>query len=443
MSGLLVGIAQVDYTPRPALPLMGNFRDDYGARGVHDPLYARAVVFESPAGGRFAMLAVDICMMDRGNVAMMREAVASRCGLPPGSVLIAATHTHSGPAPMMLGSLPKSPDADIKEFLTRAATAVVAAAEDLRPANVLVGHGSEDRLSFNRRLRCRDGTTHMNWERLDPSFVVGPLGPIDPHIGTLRIDREGRPTACVVNFGLHPAILAGDNWLYSADYPGYLAEAMRRLHGPGFVTLFVNGPCGNVNHIDYRDPLQGRGYKMAERVGYMLAVGVFEAVAAGVPLKGDTVAVAREMVALQRLRISEVERRWCEEVIEKAERSGAPGQVDGVPDEYYARTRLRMYAEQETDDSVEVMAARVGELGIVGLPGEVFCELGMEVRRRSPAKHTLVIELANDAIGYIPTREAYAEGGYEATPGATMYQPGCGEALVESALRQLSQLFDV
>ncbi len=441
MSGLLVGIAQVDYTPRPGLPLMGNFREDYGARGVHDPLYAKAVVFESPAGQRFAMLAVDVCMMDRHNVAMMRESIASRCGLAPDRILIAATHTHSGPAPMMLGSLPKAPDEDVREFLTQAATAVVAAVEDLRPATVLAGHGREERLSFNRRLRCRDGATHMNWERLDPSFVVEPLGPIDPHIGTLRIDREGRPTACVVNFGLHPAILAGDNWLYSADYPGYLAEAMRRLHGPAFVTLFVNGPCGNVNHIDYRDPLEGRGYKMAERVGYMLAVGAEEAAAGGACLKGDTVAVRREGVPLRRLRISEDERRWCEEVIAKAERSGAPGQVDGVPDEYYARTRLRMYARQETDDSVEVMVARVGELGIVGLPGEIFCELGMEIRRRSPAAHTLVIELANDAIGYIPTREAYAQGGYEATPGATMYQPGCGEALVESAVRQLGELF--
>ncbi|HOW17529.1 MAG TPA: neutral/alkaline non-lysosomal ceramidase N-terminal domain-containing protein, partial [Phycisphaerae bacterium] len=310
MSGLLVGIAQVDYTPRPGLPLMGNFREDYGARGVHDPLYAKAVVFESPAGQRFAMLAVDVCMMDRHNVAMMRESIASRCGLAPDRILIAATHTHSGPAPMMLGSLPKAPDEDVREFLTQAATAVVAAVEDLRPATVLAGHGREERLSFNRRLRCRDGATHMNWERLDPSFVVEPLGPIDPHIGTLRIDREGRPTACVVNFGLHPAILAGDNWLYSADYPGYLAEAMRRLHGPAFVTLFVNGPCGNVNHIDYRDPLEGRGYKMAERVGYMLAVGAEEAAAGGACLKGDTVAVRREGVPLRRLRISEDERRW-------------------------------------------------------------------------------------------------------------------------------------
>ena len=65
MPGLSVGIAQVDYTPNIGLPLMGNFRDDYAARGVHDPLYARAIVFADPAGTKAALLCLDICMLNR------------------------------------------------------------------------------------------------------------------------------------------------------------------------------------------------------------------------------------------------------------------------------------------------------------------------------------------------------------------------------------------
>src|SRR3954454_16074633 len=100
---------------------MGNFRSDYGARGVHDPLYEKAIVLQDAGGRRAAMLSVDICMLDRTNVAFVREHIAQRCPLKPGEILIAATHPHSGPAPMVLGSLPKSDDADIEAFLGTAA----------------------------------------------------------------------------------------------------------------------------------------------------------------------------------------------------------------------------------------------------------------------------------------------------------------------------------
>lgn len=441
MADLLVGIAQVDYTPRVGLPLMGNFRTDYAARGVHDPLYAKAIVFQDPAGRHIAIVSVDICMLDRGNVAFMRDYIAARSPLKPQEILITATHTHSAPAPMVLGSLPKCEDVDIEAFLSAASQAVVLACKDLRPAQLAVGQVEERRVSFNRRLLCRDGQTHMNWEGLDPAFVVEPRAPIDPRMTTLAVIRDEQPVAALVNFGLHPAILAGDNWLYSADFPGYLCEAMTRLRGPDFVTMFVNGPCGDVNHLDYSDPLQGRGYQMTQRLGYLLAVSAQEALQGSVPVEGPAIGLSHERVGLPRLRISEDEIAWCRKVIAEADRGGSPGQVDGLPDEFYARTRVKMHAAQHTDDQVEVMAIRIGDVGIVGLPGEILCELGMGLVSRSPAKRTLVIELANDAIGYIPTREAYPHGGYEVTPGATLYQPGCGERLVDSAVRQLTALF--
>lgn len=441
MDGWLAGIAQVDYSPPPGLPLMGNFRDDYAARGRHDPLYGRAVVLQGPGGRRAALLSVDICMLDRGNVGLMRRFIAARTALAPGEILIAATHTHSAPAPMMLGCLPKAPDQEIEAFLTRAAMAVVEAGKDLRPASLRLGYSAEGRISFNRRLACRDGRTHMNWEGLNPEEVVEPLGPTDPLVVTLSLHRDGEPVAALVNFGLHPAVLAGDNWLYSADFPGYLNEALDRLISRDFTTLFFNGPCGNVNHIDYSDPRQGRGYQMTQRIGYLLAVAAYRAIRLGRPVEGTELAVSREKVALKRMPIGEDQLRWARQVIEQLGSGQSPGQVDGAPDEYYARCWLQMYEQQHEDDEAEVMVMRIGDVGIVGLPGEVFCELGLALRKRSPARHTLVIELANDAIGYLPTREAFAQGGYEVSPGATRYEPGAGELLVDSAVRQLDRLF--
>lgn len=438
------GLAQVDYTPELGLPLMGNFRDEYGAKGVHDPLCASALVLQGPTGSKAALLSVDICMLDRANVAYMRDVVRRQAEIPGDHVLIAATHTHSGPAPMELGSLPRADDGAIERFLQLAASAVGEANRQLADVELVVGSTTEDRLSFVRRLTCRDGETHMNWEGLDPQFVVRPLGRIDPQVAVLGCRRDQRTVGALVNFGLHPAILAGDNWLYSADYPGYLAEAMRKLNGPDFVTLFFNGCCGNVNHIDYQDPLQGRGYKATQRVGTMLAVDAYQALASSAAIQGAELAVNRVFVDLPRQLIDHEQQAWARDVLTRAAGDPATGQVDGLPDEHYARAWLDMAARQEqaTTDRVEVMLLRIGNAAVVGLPGEVFSELGLAIKERSPARHTFVVELANDAIGYLPTREAFGQGGYEPTAGTTMYEPGAGEALVEGALQGLAELFN-
>jgi len=101
-----------------------------------------------------------------------------------------------------------------------------------------------------------------------------------------------------------------------------------------------------------------------------------------------------------------------------------------------------MHARQRRPDHAEVMAMRIGDAAIVGPPDEVFCEYGLAMKRRSPARHTFIVELANDAIGYLPTREAFAQGGYKVTPGAAFYREDAGERLVDSALRQTERLFE-
>ena len=145
----------------------------------HEP-----IVFADAQGDKAGLLAVDICMLDRENVAFIREVIGSECDVPPENVLIHATHTHSAPAASgKLGmDAEVAPHAGaIEAFLRKAASAVVEANRALGEATLEVGYASEDRLSFNRRLRRRDGTTQMNWEALQPGFdptqIAGSLGP--------------------------------------------------------------------------------------------------------------------------------------------------------------------------------------------------------------------------------------------------------------------------
>lgn len=439
-----VGVAEVDYTPPVGLPLMGNFRKDYASRGVHDPLFAKAVVFENTAGSKAVLLALDVCMLDRKQVALMRGHIAAELKVPAQNIFIAATHIHSGPATISEYKMPKAGDKEIEAFLLKAARAAIEADGNLEDAELYAGYSREERLSFYRRIRCSDGNAHMNWENFAPGFAQGPLGKIDPQVSVLTVKRGGVSGAAIANFALHPAILDYGNDQYSAEYPGYLAEAMRKMYSPGFHTLFFNGCCGNINHLDYSDlDNPRRGYPAAERIGYMLAASVVEAVNGGTPARGNEISVSSEHVPLLRMEIDEESYRWARDALERLKQEPLQAEEDdGLPRKNCAETWIEMHDRQGSEYRAEVMVIRIGNIGIVGLPGEVFCEFGLEIKQKSPADHTFVIELANDAIGYLPTEEAFDWGGYEVTPGATLFRKDAGRKLTDSALNQLHRLFN-
>jgi hypothetical protein len=443
-STLLIGVAEVDYTPEVGLDMAGNYRgDDYASRGVHDPLYARAIVAGNEEGEKAAMLTVDICYIPKEAVDMMRAYIATQTTLEPGNVMIMATHTHSGPVADL--NAPKT-----REFLTRAADAVIMADRDLKPTVLSVGRAKEDRVSHNRRLKCADGTTHMCWETFEPGFVIEPWGPIDPEMITLSIAQEGKPTGVIVNFACHATTLTGNNWLYSADYPGYLGESIKRVKGDDYMPLFFNGCCGNVTQVDYRVGFPDT-YQECQRIGYMLGVSALEAIKSEKPIASDVIAVSKEMVPLKRMAITDEQFEWAQAILRKVEKEGMPPlQADGIPDAQYAKDWVEMRRYQDVVDSLEVMVIRIGDAAFVGLPGEMFTEFGMDIKAKSPCKNTMVMGLANDEKGYFPTRVSFTQGpdgftpmitGYETTPGTTKYEIGSGEKLAASAIRQLEGLF--
>ncbi|MGQ9620639.1 MAG: neutral/alkaline non-lysosomal ceramidase N-terminal domain-containing protein [Bacteroidales bacterium] len=442
-SSLMIGIAEVNYTPEVGMDLVGNYRgEDYASRGVHDSLYARALVASNKKVEKVAILSVDICLLEKETVEMMRSYIASETDIKPENILIHATHTHSGPRSDL-----QAPGAEV--YLKKAAGAVVLADKQLSPAILAVGRAKEDRVSHNRRLRCIDGTTHMCWEKFEPGFVIEPWGPIDPELITITINQKKGRKGVIINFGCHATTLTGNNWLYSADYPGYIAESVRRIKGKDYIPLFLNGPSGNVTQVDYRVGFPDT-YQECQRIGYILGVTALEAMKNSEVVSGDIIAASREMVPVKRIEISGQQLEWAKAVMKKVEKEGMPPlQADGIPDAVYAKQWIDMYKTQNVIDSIEIMVIRIGELAFVGLPGEFFCEFGMDIKKRSPFKNTIVIGLANDSRGYFPTEISFTQGpegftpmitGYETTPGSTMYEPGSGEKMADSAVRQLTEL---
>ncbi len=180
---------------------------------------------------------------------------------------------------------------------------------------------------------------------------------------------------------------------------------------------------------------------MSQQVGYALATAAVEAMGSQESIAVNKIKASSELITLPRFKIPQELYIQSKNYLEKNKKP-AKDKSDGLPIQYCAPVWMDMHEKQSKDDNVEVMVVRVGSLAFVGLPGEVFCELGRKIKRNSPAEHTIVIELANDSIGYLPTSEAFDQGGYEVTPGATMYERDAGEKIVASAIKQLNVLFN-
>ncbi len=444
-SGLKIGYAEVDYTPRVGLDLVGNYRgDDYASRGVHDSLFGKAIVAEDNSGEKTAILSVDICLITVDAIDMMREYVASASDIKAENIFIHATHTHSGPKSNL-----DAPEA--KGYLQKAASAILEANKNLEPAELMVGRTIEDRVSHNRRLKAVDGTTHMVWEKFEPGFIEKALGGKDPELITVSIEQNGETTNTLVNFGCHPTTLTGNNWLYSADYPSYLTESVQKAKGEDFGVLFLNAPSGNITQVDHKVGFLDT-YQECQRVGYLLGVAALAAMNNSEPASGNgSIQISREEVPLKKITITDEQYEWAKKVMKRVEKEGMPElQPDGIPEELYAQWWVDMYDVQNEIDQLEVMVIQIGEVAIVGLPGEMFYEFGVYIKENSPYKNTLVIGTANGHYKYFPTEISFSQGpegfkpmikGYETTPGTTIYDKGAGEKLAASAVAQLKVLF--
>ncbi len=435
---LQAGAAKAVITPHIGCWMDGNVREE-GSKGVHDELYARALLLQDDDGEAMGIVALDLCGFYKPVADQIRAEVAESIGLPPERLLVAATHTHAGPA--FLGILGEPGDEQMQALTARlAAGAVKMAHDNLRPAGLAWGSATAQAPVNNRRLRTQDGVTHMNWEGLDPAQVAEVLGPTDPEVLVVRIDdTEGNAIASLVNYALHPAILAGDNWLLSADWPGYALGLVERERGG--VGLLLNGATGNINHIDYRRPQQKRGFHEAHRLGTIIgAAALMGLLEAEDTTDQVSLGCASEAVTIPG-------RRFTEEQVQRARRLVAStagpikAQVDGVPEALFAAELLKLAERGDYHEDVEIQALRLGDGALVAAPLELFVEYQLDLKARSPLPHTGFVGYANDYQGYVPTPEAFEQGGYEPTPsGWSKLCPEAGQMAIDAGLRLLATL---
>jgi len=409
---LKVGVSKIVITPPVGFRLSGYEDRTQGSIGVHDDLYATALVLDDGAE-KIAVVSCDLIGVTKEITKRVRQEVEAELDIRGDAVMVAATHTHAGPDFTQsngdyLGSLAKKIAGSIK-----------AAFHNLVEAEMGAGRG-EAVIGYNRR------------NPKDDYFLTPyPEGVNDHEVNILSFNnRKGELIATVTNTACHAVVLGSTNLLISADYPGYAKRVVERLKGG--VALFLNGCCGNINpvHTDGgHTVINGKIvtgpalFREAERLGNILG--------------GEALKVVEQIETT----IPEAKLRAKRSEVSLSVRHDIPKRMLEMFKQVkptHPRFELYQNVLEGKDITTEVQAMAIGDMALVGVPGEAFTEFGLEIKKRSPFKYTLVSELANDVIGYVPVAKAFKEGGYE--PTSSIVTPNAGTKITEAAIGLLEAL---
>jgi len=417
------GAAAANITPWMGISINGNMTDHKGAN-VHDQLHARAIVLDD-GKRRLAIVVADSCLIYREIFDAAKKLIHERTGLPTENILMSATHTHSAPASVSI--FQSDADKEYQHFLTlKLADAVQQAINNLAPAQIGWGVGSEPRHVSNRRWRMKPGVeikdvwgntndlVKMNPRPGNPDLLE-PAGPTDPEVSVLAVrSLDGKPIAVLANYSMHYCGVPART--YSADYFGAFCDRIQQLlnadrQDPPFVAMLSNGTSGDCNSTNFREPPKSEA--PFERVRTVandvaaVALDVYRNIKwhDAVELKA-----AQKEIELGVRKASSNELARAQEILAKATKRD--GQFGGWGPEVYSREAILL---NDFPDRVPliIQTFRIGDLGIAAIPCEVFAEIGLEIKKRSPLKPSFTIELANGYNGYLPTSAQHKLGGYE------------------------------
>ncbi len=326
----------------------------------------------------------------------------------------------------------------IKSLPVKIAEAVKDANARLAPARALATQGHEESIAFNRRFHMQDGSVGWNAGKLNPK-IVKPAGPIDPDVPLVYFetaDKARTPIAVYINYAVHLDNVGGP--IISADVPGVVGELLKKYKGEDLVTVYTTGCCGDINHIDVSWAEAQKGFDNAARMGIILAGAVLEAWPNLEPVASGPLRIKSTIVPLPAPKITDEDVATANEVV--ARRKDPKGKPPSFLETVNAYKVLDVEATGGKPRELEVQVIALGnDVAWVSLPGEIFVELGLAIKLDSPFPHTILAELANGAIGYIPTRRAYNQGNYE--PVSSRVAQGSGEMLVDAAVKILKELY--
>jgi len=443
------GAATSNITPWLGISINGGMHDRQAIH-IHDELHARCLVIDN-GKTRVAIAVCDSCVIPREVFDEAKRLVHEKTGLPMDHMLMSATHTHY--APTAGAAFQSEPDAAYQRFLARRiADGIRRAVNQLAPAKIGWGVGREPNQVFNRRWKMKPGTIppdpfgrRTDQVKMNPPVgspdLIEPAGPTDPEVSVVSVrSPDDRPVALLANYSLHyVGGCPGDH--ISADYYGVFCDRIQQLLradrlDPPFVAMMSNGTSGDINNINFRG-----GQPPQPPYGQMRLVA--HAVADEADRVCRTIAHRdRGPLDMRETKIKLGVRLPTAEEVDKARQivAQAGGPVMKTLEQIYARETVLLSAYPKEVEIV-LQAVRIGDLAIVAVPCEVFVEIGLEIKRKSPFKPTFVIQLANGYNGYLPTVTGHAQGGYETWRARSSYlEVEAAPKIVQALMALLDEL---
>ena len=417
------GAAKVDITPKLwPVQMVGSFHERLADK-AHDPLYARAIVFDD-GETRLAIVIVDNCLIGRNYLDRAKALAAKRTKVRADRILVAATHTHTAPPgkDRRTNRDDAAHRAYFKQLVEGIAESIVRAGKNLAPAELAHGVALVPEEIFNRRWHMKPGGIAVNpfgspndIVRMNPprNLIDRPAGPTDPEVHFISLREsgaDGRPIALLANYSLHyvGGLPTGG---VSADYFGVFAGHIEKALGKdaGFVGLMSNGTSGDLNNISFRVPRpRQKPMQRMNEVAQLVADRVLAAHKTVRFSKDVSLAMEQTELTLKNRQPTAKEVAYAEAVLAGT----APKPLSGLAEAYAHRT-LGL-ANGPREEKIILQALRLGEVGITSIPCEVLCEIGLTLKAKSPLPQaTFTIELANGHNGYLPTPRQHALGGYE------------------------------
>jgi len=401
------GVGKVDITPGEKILLAGS-PSARKTTEIDTRLFVKAIVIEV-GEQKVAIVALDTLKYQTELAVKARKQIEQTTHIPADNIIISCSHTHYGP----LWSYYKD------KLITPIGKAVELAVDDLGPCKIGTTKGKAEGVSKNRRA-LKNGEAWNTWLLNPPEKDKYPAeGPADPEVGILAVmGKDGRYKAIVYNFACHAANTR--KVMISADYPGRVQKYITENLGYEVATLFLAGACGNVNP-NRKESGDVFGEKLGEEI--MQRLGSIEYI-----VKPTLLVESREeeMPGRENPQFNEedVARKW-------------PKQL-----EHYRKAFKEMKKRARPNYKFIFTGVRISDdFAIITNPVELFCEIGMSIKNKSPFKNTMVATLTNGARGYVPTAKAFELKGYETWFGEHSYlSTRAGDIIEKESLDILNQL---
>lgn len=381
---------EVEITP----PLGGFITGYYSrrfAKDVYERLYAKAVVIENN-GEIIALLSFDACKLPEEAHDIITKRVYEYTGISPDRICVNINHTHCG---IPISDNPEinafGDDAYKDVFYRLAADAVILASKRLEDVEIKFGIDEVHGIAFNRNYVKEDGTLVTN-------HVPGsePLAGVDPSLSVISFERDGKKIGAIINYACHQDCTGGLHG-YTGDYSSVLSEELKEAYGKDFVSLFAIGACGDINHLE---PGKEMPLNWHREMGKIIAEKAVCVIDSSKAIDGN-VSVIKEKVTLPR-RKQDI-KTMSEQMI-NLYTNKKPGYLFMARNlGYYMAVNDKEYTE------VYVQAFKIGNLCIYAMPGEIYVNIGLNIKKNSPFEHNVVIECCNSYLGYIPTENCFNE----------------------------------